>query len=70
MEDYQKRVIAERDELSEKLHKLTGFVQQPVFSPGTNLEHSLLQEQYEIMGKYEVILNKRIKLWGLKKENN
>lgn len=63
MEEYQKRVIAERDELDTKLRRLAGFIQQDTFSPGSNAEHELIVQQYYAMEEYLVILNKRIKLW-------
>jgi len=63
MEEYQKRVIAERNELDSKIRKIVGFMQQDEFSPGSNEEHNLIAQQYRAMETYIVILNMRIKLW-------
>jgi len=63
MEEYQKRVIAERDELDSKIKKIVGFIQQDECSPGSNPEHALIVQQHYAMEEYLIILNKRIKLW-------
>ena len=63
MEEYQKRVIDERNELDSKIKKIVGFIQQDEFSPGSNQEHALIVQQHYAMEEYLVILNRRIKLW-------
>ena len=63
MQEYQKRVIQEQKELSEKIIKLKNFLgdyeKRLIPSP---TEYSLLCNQVEYMDKYNEILLERIKL--------
>lgn len=60
LEDWQKRVVVERDELFEKYKKLRAFLEGSIgkaFDPG---HYTLLHAQYGAMGAYLYILNERI----------
>jgi hypothetical protein len=61
--DWQQRVIAERDEVQERLSKLEPFLDSINF---TNLDadnQDLLVEQAHIMDEYVNVLNRRIALF-------
>jgi hypothetical protein len=61
--DWQQRVIAERDEVRERLSKLEPFLDSINF---TNLDadnQDLLVEQAHIMDEYVNVLNRRIALF-------
>jgi hypothetical protein len=69
MEAYMQRVIKERDELVEKLNRLTKFVlSNPVPDKLSNEDRFLLQTQYEIMRAYREILDRRIEKYDRKTE--
>ena len=63
MKEYQQRVIEEKNILSEKIDKLSKFLESNVAE--TLAEHSLLKEQLAVMETYRSILNKRISSWGI-----
>lgn len=67
MEDYQKRVIKEREELDIKVQKLGLFLYQNKVS---EQETNLLEKQLAIMEKYSDILRERIYLFGGEAEWN
>jgi hypothetical protein len=60
---HQQRVIAERDDLSEKLNKLRAFIGSHKFNDVTPPERMLLWAQDQCMNAYLTALNKRIELW-------
>ena len=65
MEDWQERVIAERDELGARLIKLSAFVvQSPAFRSLGNEEKQRLRRQRETMLEYHEILEDRIAAWA------
>lgn len=65
MKEYQKRVLAEADELQDKVNKLTSFlnnvsISRPSFD---NEQYELLISQRHYMDKYLSILKQRIDLF-------
>ena len=61
MEDYQKRVLAEKKDLDEKAIKLSKFIGSSLlFDEIAPDEQGRLKEQCEIMWEYSEILGKRI----------
>lgn len=61
MKDYQKRLLTEKAELTEKLDKLKNFLNVDKI-PLSAEQRKLLEKQSEIMGEYKDILEKRIEL--------
>lgn len=63
MENYQKRVIEEKDQLLTKLSKLTMFLaHDDTFNGLPKEEQDLLRNQKFVMGLYADILQKRIEI--------
>jgi hypothetical protein len=64
--DYQRRVIAEKQELDEKLKNLLVFIEYGYakFGALTNEEQKRLRQQAEVMRQYSSILADRIALFG------
>lgn len=61
MEAFQQRVVAERDEIRERRHKLDFFLCSAV-APTIPLEElDRMRRQSDIMFQYEDVLNERIK---------
>lgn len=60
MEDWQKRVIEEKEGLDEKLSKLSAFLDSDEFYDMEGPEVRLLWNQVEVMEKYSDILSARI----------
>ena len=60
MEEYQKRVVAEKEELDKKISKLTAFISSKRITTVRITEQQRLREQREIMEKYSSILAERI----------
>lgn len=65
MEDYQKRVIAEKEELDGRLARLEKFISSTKFSNVREEEQERLSVQAEIMKEYSEILSERIKAFKL-----
>jgi hypothetical protein len=61
MEDYQERVIKEKEDLDIKIHKLGLFLYQNKIS---EKETNLLEKQLVIMEEYSDILDERIFLFS------
>ncbi|MBR7723736.1 hypothetical protein KC095_01910 [Acinetobacter nosocomialis] len=63
LQPHEQRVIEEKDQLNERLHKLQEFLDkgQPKFIDDQNW--GLLQAQFSAMAEYYVILMKRIELF-------
>lgn len=64
MQAYQMRVVVERDELFEKLHKLRTFFSSPIFAVLVIEERERLTMQYLAMAAYHDVLNERIVAFG------
>lgn len=60
MQDFQKRVIEERDELIEKIVKLENFSKGEIIKTLPKDEQVRLGDQYAAMKNYEQILSQRI----------
>ena len=58
---FLERLVAERDELVEKMEKLTLFLKSDIFMKMNDYSRDLLMEQYRIMISYVDCLNRRIK---------
>jgi len=61
MQDWQKRVICERDELMCKINDLSDFFDSGKFISIPKVERTDLYAQCSIMGKYIDVLDRRIK---------
>lgn len=66
MEPHEQRVVTERDELNQKLVKLTAFVngQSPIYAGLPDAEKIRLNRQLTYMTEYSNVLDERIADWG------
>lgn len=66
MEPHQQRVVTERDELNEKLAKLTTFITgpSPIYVGLPDAEKLRLSRQLTYMTEYSNVLDERIADWG------
>lgn len=61
MQPHQERVVAEKQELDEKLGKLRSFlVDSPIFRTLPEAEQLRLTHQYGVMLEYSAVLGSRI----------
>ncbi len=60
MEDYQERVVREKEQLDEKIAKLTAFIGGTTFVSLPDAERSRLSIQLQHMNGYSEILGQRI----------
>ena len=60
MAPHQDRVVAERNELAERLAKLIGFFQSELFCSLAEAEQVRLRNQARFMGGYLAVLDDRI----------
>lgn len=61
MEEFQKRVVEEKEELDKKAMKLSEFIgHSPIFDTLDPAEQERLKEQNDIMWQYSEILGRRI----------
>ena len=60
MQEFQERVIAEKDELDQKRKKLSDFISGSVFQALPEEEKQRLQRQASIMFDYSTVLGERI----------
>ena len=60
MEDYQKRVVAEKEEIDIKIVKLTGFIFSPKFDSVNEKEQERMDTQLRAMMNYSMCLRERI----------
>ena len=60
MEEYQTRVIEEKDELDNKRAKLDVFIEGDIFPTLKTRDQDLLVKQTNAMSQYSKILQKRI----------
>ena len=61
MKDYVKRLLEEKNEVSERLQKLRKFLSVEKI-PLAEKQRELLEKQADIMGEYESVLHERILL--------
>lgn len=57
---FKERLVAERDELVEKMEKLTHFLKSDIVVNMNDYSRDLLMEQYRIMINYVDCLNRRL----------
>lgn len=62
MQDFVKRLIIERDELNDKWEKLRDFIATNKYDNLDNENKMLLSTQFNIMGAYLCILERRINI--------
>lgn len=60
MQEHQKRVVTEKEELDGKLTKLIGFFETPLFAGLDEAEQDRLKRQSAAMTDYSVVLGERI----------
>ncbi len=60
LENYQNRMILEKEELDIKIKKLNRYIQSVNFIKLDTVDRELLIEQYHYMGLYNQILDQRI----------
>lgn len=60
MQEFQKRVVAEQEELQKKITALAGFTQSKLFSSVSVAERYRLARQLSAMNTYNDILLERI----------
>lgn len=60
MQDFVKRLIVEKDELNDKWEKLRDFIATNKYNNLDNENKMLLSTQFNIMGAYLCILERRI----------
>lgn len=60
MEDWQQRVVEERDELRSKLSRLRGMISGPLYAKLDDMDQLLLCRQERAMTAYQDILSERI----------
>lgn len=61
MQPHQERVVAESNELRERLTKLTAFIiSNETFEKLNETDQSLLRQQRDIMGEYLDVLGQRV----------
>lgn len=63
--EYQQRVLKERQELDERIDKLTAFMQAPDFQKVDAMERFLMQVQLQGMTTYQTALDARVRHWDL-----
>lgn len=62
MEDFVKRLIVEKDELNDKLTKLSLFITLDKFKELDKEMQDLLSKQEQIMQEYVEILDRRVEI--------
>ena len=60
MEEYQQRVVTEKDDLKIKIDNLLRFLDSEIFLKMEDVEKTRLREQKKVMEKYHGILVDRI----------
>lgn len=60
MEQYQERVVSEKNELGEKMKKLVIFMSSETFNELPMAEQKRMKRQYIIMDLYHDVLSERI----------
>lgn len=63
LQPYQERVIAERDELQERIGRLSEFLDTEIFQDLPPGSQNLMMDQFSVMLRYRGILNQRIALF-------
>ena len=63
MEDYQRRVVDEKNELDEKLKALRDFMHGDIYASLDAIDQGLLMVQLVAMDNYSDVLARRIELF-------
>jgi len=63
MKEYQQRVIDEKNDLGEKIKKLTEFTKTELFNNLSETEQDLLTQQLIDMNKYHGVLTLRVTIF-------
>lgn len=63
LQPYQQRLLDEKQELDERVEKLSAFVNSENLNKASEQEQELLRQQLAIMTSLQVVLQKRIDLW-------
>lgn len=63
LQPHQQRVVAEKQELDDRIDKLTAFVNSENFNKASEQEQPLLRQQLNIMLSLQAVLAERINLW-------
>lgn len=63
MENYQKKVVEEKNNLDNKLEKLDAFLLTPLAKSLGNFDLELMMRQRNAMFEYSTVLGARIQRW-------
>ena len=63
MQDFQARVMDEKEQLDAKLDKLESFLGTDTFNALSTEEKHLIRKQADLMDCYSLVLGKRIELF-------
>lgn len=63
-DDFIGRIVEEKAQLNERAEKLAGFINSPQFMKLGTLMQNYMVEQYDVMKRYSVLLEKRLNLLG------
>jgi hypothetical protein len=66
MEDFQKRVVAEKEELDSKIEKLSTFIHGPIYAKLPEDERMRMMRQFCHMKDYSNVLGERIAVFNQK----
>lgn len=64
MQEHQKRVVAERDDLNKKIKNLSIFMHGTIYTDLAISEQSRLVRQLRIMREYVAVLDERIEAFS------
>ena len=67
LQPHEQRVVAEKNEVSDRLAKLLSFFQGPVFQKLGEAERSRLRNQARFMDGYAAVLEERIDAFSAEK---
>ena len=62
---HQQRLVEERDELRDRIDKLSAFMASPMWSRLPDAERQLMVRQLRTMVSYSLALRDRLRLWGV-----
>ena len=65
LQPHQQRVVTEKDELDEKIEKLSKFFRHQNFPHLAEAEKNRLEEQYRHMQAYSLVLGARIEAFKI-----
>jgi len=65
LQPWQQRVIAEKEEVDQKVQKLAAYLASEAVEMTSPQERELLDRQLDVMTSYRSILSERITSWNL-----